>query len=682
MAGTFLDNLPAIKDALRQYALKAEEFGWIDDKERAAICGRIDKDTITIGVIGQMKSGKSTFLNAFLFKDDVLPAASTPMTAALTEISYGEKKAIEAEFYTKEEWDSVKTLASQSGEDSKIKAAKELRDKSVRIEGLIPDLLGTKKSAAFEDLLEYVGADGKYTPITKAAKIVYPLDILKGAQIVDTPGFNDPVVSREERAVEFLSKADVVILLLYAGRAFDATDNEIVEKVRNVGVGKIVLAVNKFDVQVEDGKLDEDIRQYVIDQIKKLVDLQGSEAIRRLFEKPNPILISAQMALLGRMSMEKIKQDEDYSFYYKQKCEKFGISSQRELIETSRIQELETAIDQMLKKEKTGILVNKSLNEIQAKVNVKNVELDKQVFDLKGTLKNCSLSPEELEEKIKDANKQEKKIKKAIDQAEKNVEDCVSEQIKDAVRAMEQDRNASSKKLHSIVDRAQSKEEIQRPIQEEIADLQLQFKDRVSRVYKAIKTEFKTQKEAISDAVEDIVERYDEDGDADEYLKSYGEVLRRFDEMSMEDVFKTDTGEFESEGNFGHFLGGVVTVATLGIAHKAIGWISWKMGAQKEAHSWIDKTILPKIPDAKQCKEFLSPVNELAAEFIAALRKAFLDDFASSIREKAEECKQEIANREKNKQQAEAALAAAQAAKNMLKEQEDQAKGILQGLLC
>ena len=96
----YLNNLQEKKQALLQVAEKAAEYGWIP-KERttsakdtlslAEIREKLEKDTLTIGVIGQMKCGKSTFLNAFIFENDVLPAATTPMTAALSVITYGEK---------------------------------------------------------------------------------------------------------------------------------------------------------------------------------------------------------------------------------------------------------------------------------------------------------------------------------------------------------------------------------------------------------------------------------------------------------------------------------------------------------------------------------------------------------------------------------------------------------------
>lgn len=86
-----------------EFATKAVEFGWIPKTKALAgdrnvisleeIKNKLENDVLTIGVIGQMKCGKSTFLNAFVFKDDILPAATTPMTAALSVITYGEKEA-------------------------------------------------------------------------------------------------------------------------------------------------------------------------------------------------------------------------------------------------------------------------------------------------------------------------------------------------------------------------------------------------------------------------------------------------------------------------------------------------------------------------------------------------------------------------------------------------------------
>lgn len=99
MKQNLFEELQTKKTKLIELADKAAEFGWIPTKKSndasnkeiislEEIKEKIDKDILTIGVIGQMKCGKSTFLNSFVFQDDILPAATTPMTAALSVITY------------------------------------------------------------------------------------------------------------------------------------------------------------------------------------------------------------------------------------------------------------------------------------------------------------------------------------------------------------------------------------------------------------------------------------------------------------------------------------------------------------------------------------------------------------------------------------------------------------------
>lgn len=190
-------------------------------------------------------------------------------------------------------------------------------------------LLGTKRKDKLENLIEYVGADGKYIAITKSVRLEYPLEYLKGVEIVDTPGFNDPIVSREERTKEFLKKADVVVMLLYAGRAFDATDKDIIfNLVRNVGVGKVLIGVNKYDLCCERGETSEEIIEAVREQLKKASnEFAHNNSIGDLVRKAEPILLSANMALMSKIPLSKIQEDENLQFYYKRALDIFEISN-------------------------------------------------------------------------------------------------------------------------------------------------------------------------------------------------------------------------------------------------------------------------------------------------------------------------------------------------------------------
>ena len=70
MAQNLFEELQQKKERLATLAKKAREFGWIDEAREKEIQEKLNNDVLTIGVIGQMKCGKSTFLNAFEFEDE------------------------------------------------------------------------------------------------------------------------------------------------------------------------------------------------------------------------------------------------------------------------------------------------------------------------------------------------------------------------------------------------------------------------------------------------------------------------------------------------------------------------------------------------------------------------------------------------------------------------------------
>ena len=413
------------KESLIVKVKQATEFGWIDDSRSAEIISKINSDTLTIGVIGQMKCGKSTFLNSFVFEDEILPSATTPMTAALSVITYGPEKKIVAEFYNQEEWAEMKFQASRDLEEvsgnslleSKVKAAKELVEKSGKLGSALPEYLTKgKQEDSFDNLIEYVGADGKYVAITKAVTIYFPKDYLKGVQIVDTPGFNDPIVSREERTNEFLKNADVVIMMLYAGRPFDATDRDIIFKnVAQCGIGKVIIGINKYDIPFENGETEGEIKEYVKTEIKKACKACNDDSLIEILDSTEPIPISAEMALLSELPMSKINVEEHLSFGWKRSCDTFEISSQKEMRDKSHIADLIASIQNLLEKEKEEILFKKPLNSILAAGNSRKEEIENSLRETNLLLENLSKPDNELEESLEKLSRAKHRLEKKIE---------------------------------------------------------------------------------------------------------------------------------------------------------------------------------------------------------------------------------------------------------------------------
>lgn len=436
MKQNLFEELQANKTKLIELAERAAEYGWIPTKKSCVatnkdiisleeIKEKLEKDTLTIGVIGQMKCGKSTFLNSFVFQDDILPAATTPMTAALSVITYGEKERIVAEFYTKDEWEEQKMQASRDENDaansldgSKIKAAKELVEKSTKLGASLNDYLGHTQEDNFKNLIEYVGADGKFVSITKSVTIYYPHEYLKGVEVVDTPGFNDPIVSREERTKEFLKKADVVIMMLYAGRPFDATDRDIIFKnVRQCGIGKVLVGINKYDIPYcsETNPEDENqIKEYVKSEIRKACRDCNDNTLVEILNDVEPIPLSAEMALLSELPMSKISSTESLNFAFKRHCSNFGISTQNELLQWSHINDFIAAVKSLIENEKYKILFAKPLNAIMAAGDKKKFDNDNELSLVSSKIELLMMSDSSIDEKEENLAKAHKRLTKKI----------------------------------------------------------------------------------------------------------------------------------------------------------------------------------------------------------------------------------------------------------------------------
>jgi len=697
MKTSILENLPLIKDTIRQYAQAAEKNGWITNEEYQKAIRHIDEDQITIGVIGQMKSGKSTFLNALLFEKDVLPAASTPMTASLTEITFGDTPSVEAEFYTPEEWTQIKMTSeapfdnTDKRKESEVKAAKELVEKSRVLGGELDKLLGTKKAASFNELLNFVGADGKYVAITKAAKIMYPLDILKGVQIVDTPGFNDPVVSRERRSVEFLAKADVVILLLYSGRAFDETDRDIIfEKVRNVGVGKIIIAVNKYDVDIENGELEEDIQNGVKEQIRKALRKKNDDILNKLLDNVSPVLFSAYMALLAKKPLAEINANETEKFHYNRLSGLFEIQSQDKLYEKSRLDLLKTEIDNLLRKEKVEILVNKSLNEISAKIDTKRTELEKTIAQLEQEIKTLSLNPEELGKRQHDCERAKKKIERTISGVERDVNEFIYEKKEKTIKDLVSLRTKLVREMKQCVGKAKNGDEAMRNIDRLTQDFRAECLEIFASLRRVIKTELKTLSQKTISELDEIIARFSGDEEkSEDYTNTCRDELDKFNDLTLEDIFvsgneknteNTDGGDdlnLFDKIFFGtaNVINTVYSFATLGLWGKFTDWLRWKE-EKKEFLNTPENELVPEI-DAVSVYE---PVKERVEEYIGFFRQRFQTDLIDVISAQIKNAQDEFSSREQNKKASEEKLAKAQADKKQFEEQAAKSNEILSNL--
>ncbi len=319
---------------------------------------------LKVGIIGRVKAGKSSLLNALIFEGvEVLPKAATPMTASLTILKYAKTLSAEVEFYSpkdileleneheryvrefnkivdeevKKQKQSLSNRAKEKvkkignkvfGKNKSDEAPKErvLSDEEInkRAERIAKDKLKDdtrlvssydqyekmKKSGSLntetldpciqansleelnQKLLQFVGADGKYMPYTKAVQISLNNPNLKDLEVIDTPGVNDPIVSREEHTKALLKDCDVVFMISPSGQFLTDSDMSLFDRVSHKeGLQEIYFVASQADSAVLSMSEVEKSRQHLptaLENAQKSLSSQLNNIMGKLIENyPN-----------------------------------------------------------------------------------------------------------------------------------------------------------------------------------------------------------------------------------------------------------------------------------------------------------------------------------------------------------------------------------------------------------
>lgn len=291
-----------------------------------------EDNVLQIGIVGQVKAGKSSFLNSLFFNgESILPKASTPMTAGLTIIEYADKNTFEVEYFNEKDWDifvsqdeeykkrEQEVRANNPGEpeiiikkeienrtSDKIRSAHEMVSMcSSKARQKIGQKNDAKEFYDLDDLQnvleQYVGANGEYTSVVKSLYIKMNDKRLDGLRIVDTPGVNDPVVSRENRTRTFLHSCHGVFLLSASTDFLGSGDVSFLNsRIGGSGIGSVVLLASKFDSVLQDIGADREMKHESRGDLADTADMQTKKFKRRLRELSDTI----DEKLRGRIKLD------------------------------------------------------------------------------------------------------------------------------------------------------------------------------------------------------------------------------------------------------------------------------------------------------------------------------------------------------------------------------------------
>ena len=487
---TFLQSKDLDKEVTIQNAKEANGIGDTKNLQEALdAVNNVDR-LLRVGIIGRVKAGKSSLLNALIFNGkDILPKAATPMTAALTRMEYSENVRAEVEFYDQADLDQIAEnsrryeqnfetakkarLAELTEENELLK--KEHRQSEIMTEGEIKQLAeeyarsevekSIELSSAYdqhqrikhakvklselkahseinaqstEDLMgklnDYVGSDGQYMPFTKSVKLYIPEEGLKGLEIVDTPGVNDPVQSREERTNSFLSQCDVVLVVSPSGQFLSSEDMELMGRVTTKnGIQEAYIIASQADNQLfGSAKGEESDPRKVIAKVTDTLNAQAHSVfadnqdemmkkVLELYKKHRVICTSSVAYTMLQNFTQQSQWDENTQHVWLQFKKHYrdffsdDTTAKMALEELSNIKRIKQILvdvqarKEQIQSEKRQSLISSKINAYKEFMNVVENYIDERIDNISGA------DDEEEKNRLESFKEQKAEMKSVID---------------------------------------------------------------------------------------------------------------------------------------------------------------------------------------------------------------------------------------------------------------------------
>ena len=414
---------------------------------------------------------------------------------------------------------------------------------------------------------------------------------------------------------------------------------------------RIGISYSRMYVSYENGETEEQIKQYVVEQIKTACDECNDNTLVEILKETEPIPLSAEMALLSEMASTKIEADKALTFAWKRTKDLFEINSPSEFREKSHIDDLIAAIKQVIEVEKGRILFTKPLNSILAAGDAKKEEVTKDWQESENLVQNLNTPDEELEERLKDIERTERKLSRKVGYLADDLDTIFRPIVNKGCREMEDEVDKTCRTMTRIVDDwgrftkvknilPSLESEQQKLVTRTLKNIVVDLGDEARNGIKARVSDF------LSD-VDPIISKIPSSRDVQEFMNHLDNELKI---IIDDDLFKMDNSEDE-EVNYGwgdfawdcvyNFLNGY-SFGLLGLAGRAISHNDTKAELKRNINS-ISSDFNPK--------PFMGSLYQNKDSIVDCVNKIFFEEYIHPMQKQIEDILAKKGDKEKKLQE-------------------------------
>ncbi|MBM7068695.1 dynamin family protein [Actibacterium sp. 188UL27-1] len=301
-----------IHKALRE---TAQTLDTLSDGEFSAritkILEELARFSVRIAVVGQIKAGKSTLVNALTRRSGLLPSDVIPWTSVVTQLHFGgrgdQKAGAVFRFFDHAQWDALverggrlaeltEGFVDQRDRDVLETEIAEMKSRAqMRLSRNFESLLGKEHvfdTVTSEVMARYVSAGdapdeplrnpaaGRFADITRSADIYFdqaPFGC--PVSIIDTPGINDPLLIRDELTHRALEEADYFVVVLSAHQPLSKDDLRLIRLLRALDRERFVIFINRIDEVRDAASKIAALRETIGGQLSEYLNGQTSDIV-------------------------------------------------------------------------------------------------------------------------------------------------------------------------------------------------------------------------------------------------------------------------------------------------------------------------------------------------------------------------------------------------------------------
>jgi ribosome biogenesis GTPase A len=217
----------------------------------SALAEKMVGNRFNLAVLGQMKRGKSSVINALLGAE-ILPTGILPLTSVITRVKYGAVPAAEIFYRT-----------------------------------------GQSEPIAIASLHKYIteASNPGNRKQVASAEVTYPAQFLgMGVDLIDTPGIGSTHLHNTSTTEDYLAEADAAIVVLSPDPPITAVESDFLRRIRE-DVPRLLFVVNKTDLatpaEVEEVLrfLENELRNRIGIQSPELFPLSARQAMKQRLEQ-------------------------------------------------------------------------------------------------------------------------------------------------------------------------------------------------------------------------------------------------------------------------------------------------------------------------------------------------------------------------------------------------------------